>query len=255
MITENGSIVDSHTIHNLCCHLVCSQIHILFLQSEIVPHHIFCLEQIPVIQIFHLQTHCGKMIAVHNKYHILRIIGKGFRKLFDKIIHFPDLVHIVFPLVILLFCGRSGDSDLRIFQNGFLRVCAMSLYGNGIYIVRSFCRFQAFHDLICQNSVFYPAQGRFFVFLRHIFCRGKGIKAQIGENTFSSIEICFVIMYCMGRIPQIFQDIGRALAGSLLQNAFVGIFPWSEVVHTHSGDGFKLCICSTCAYRGNLKVS
>ena len=47
---------------------------LLFLKSEIIPHHILCLEQIFILHILHGQSMVGTVITIHDKHHILRII-------------------------------------------------------------------------------------------------------------------------------------------------------------------------------------
>ena len=76
----------------------------------------------------------------------------------------------------------------------------MSLYGNSIYIIRSFCGIQTLDDLIGEDTVLGPAQRVLLVFILHVLCRSKGIKSQIRENASSSVEIRLIVMYCMGSI-------------------------------------------------------
>ena len=119
MILENISLMDTYTVHNLCCHLVCRKIFFLFLKSEIIPHHILCLEQIFILHILHSQSHGWQMITIHNQYHILRIICQLISQLFDKIIHLMDLIYIILPLIVQLVSRCPGNCDLRIFQYRF----------------------------------------------------------------------------------------------------------------------------------------
>ena len=119
MILENISLMDTYTVHNLCCHLVCRKIFFLFLKSEIIPHHILCLEQIFILHILHGQSHGRQMITIHDQYHILRIICQPVSQLFDKIIHLMDLIYIILPLIIQLVSRCPGNCDLRIFQYRF----------------------------------------------------------------------------------------------------------------------------------------
>ena len=119
MILENISLMDTYTVHNLCCHLVCRKIFFLFLKSEIIPHHILCLEQIFILHILHGQSHGRQMITIHNQYHILRIICQLISQLFDKIIHLMDLIYIILPLIVQLVRRGPGNCDLRIFQHRF----------------------------------------------------------------------------------------------------------------------------------------
>ena len=131
----------------------------------------------------------------------------------------------------------------------------MSLYGNRVYIVRTFCGIQTFDDLICQNFIFYPAVGILIILSGHIFFGCKGIKSKIREYISSAIKVRFIVMYCMSGISQTFQHIRSTLAGSLFQNTLIRIFSWSEIMHAHSGDRFELCVGSSCANRRNLIVS
>ena len=247
--------MDSHTIHNLCRHLVCCKIFILFLKSEVIPHHILCLEQILVLQVLHSQSHSRKVITVHNKNHILRIICKLVCQLFDKIIHLMDLIYVIFPFIVLFLSRRTGNCDLRILQNLLIRICTMSLYGNSIYIIRPLSRIQTFQNFICQNLILYPAIWILLVLSCHVLFRSKSIKSEIRENRSSSIEVCLIIMNRMGGIAHILQYVRCTLTGSLSQNTLIRIFPGSEIMHTHSCNGFKLRICSTCTYRRNLIIS
>ena len=247
--------MDSHTIHNLCRHLVCCKIFILFLKSEVIPHHILCLEQILVLQVLHSQSHSRKVVTVHNKNHILRIICKLVCQLFDKIIHLMDLIYVIFPFIVLFLSRCTGNCDLRIFQNLLIRIRTMSLYRNSIYIIRSLSGVQTLQNLICQNLILYPAIWILLVLSCHVLFGSKSIKSEIRENRSSSIEVCLIIMNCMGGITQLLQYIRCTLTGSLSQNTLIRIFPRSKIMHTHSCNGFKLCIGSTCTDRGNLIIS
>ena len=196
------------------------------------------------------------MISIHNKNNILRIIFKPVCKLFDKIIHLMDLVHIVLPLVILGSSRRTGHSDLMLFKLRFLRVGSVSLHRDGINIIRLIlCGIQAFQDLICKNPVSCPAQRVFIILLRHILCRGKSVKSQIRENTSSSVEIRLIVMYGMTGISQLSKSIRSAFTGCLLQNTLIRIFSRSEIPKAHACNGLKLCICRTCAYRRHFIIS
>ena len=255
MIFENISLMDTHAVHNLCCHLVCCKILFLFLKSEIIPHHILCLEEIFVIHILHSQSHGRQMVTVHNQNHILRIIGELICQLFDKIIHLMNLVYVVLPLVVQ-FLGRcTGNCDLRIFQYRFRRIISMSLYGNGVYIIRSFCGIQTFDDLISKHAVLGPAQRVLLILILHILSGSKGIKSQIRENASSSIEIRLIVMYGVCGISQIFQHIRSTLTGGFLKNTLIRIFTRAKIMKAHSGNGLKLCVGSSGSYRRNLVIT
>ena len=131
----------------------------------------------------------------------------------------------------------------------------MSLYGNSIYIIRSFCGIQALDDFIRENTVLSPAQRVLLIFILHVLCRSKGIKSQIRENTSSSVEIRLIVMYCMRSITKIFQNIWCALTGSFLKNTLVRIFPRPKIMKTHSGNGLKLRVGSSGSYRRNLVIT
>ena len=131
----------------------------------------------------------------------------------------------------------------------------MSLYGNSIYIIRSFCGIQALDDFIRENTVLGPAQRVLLIFILHVLCGGKGIKSQIRENASSSIEIRLIVMYCMRSITKIFQNIWCALTGSFLKDTLIRILSWSKIMKAHSGNGFKLSICSSSSYGRYLIIS
>ena len=247
--------MDTNPVHDLCSHLVGSQIFFFLLQAKIIPHYIFCLEQIFIIQILHCQSHSRQMVSIHNQNHILRIISQLVCEILYKIIHLMDFIHIVFPLIIFLFRRRTGNRDLRVLQNLLIRISTMALNGNRIHIIRSFCGIQAFQDFICKNCILHPSIGVFLIFPRHILLGSKSIKPQIWENRPSAIEVCLIIVYCMGAIPQILQHIRGALTGCLSQNTLIGILTGAKIMHTHTGDGLKLCICSSRPYRRNLIIS
>ena len=131
----------------------------------------------------------------------------------------------------------------------------MSLYGNSIHIIRSFCGIQTLDDLICENTVPGPAQRVLLVFILHVLCGGKGIKSQIRKNASSSVEIRLIVMYCMCSIAKIFQNIRCTLTCSFLKNALVRIFPWTKIMKAHSGNGLKLRVGSSGSYRRNLVIT
>ena len=131
----------------------------------------------------------------------------------------------------------------------------MSLYGNSIYIIRSFCGIQALNDFIRENTVLSPAQRVLLIFILHVLCRSKGIKSQIRENTSSSVEIRLIVMYCMRSITKIFQNIRCALTGSFLKDTLIRILSWSKIMKAHSSNGFKLSICSSGSYGRYLIIS
>ena len=131
----------------------------------------------------------------------------------------------------------------------------MSLYGNSIYIIRSFCGIQTLDDLIGEDTVLGPAQRVLLIFILHVLCRSKGIKSQIRENASSSVEIRLIVMYCMGSIAQILQNIRRALTCSFLKDTLVRIFSRSKIMKAHSSNGFKLSICGSGSYGRYLIIS
>ena len=147
-----------------------------------------------------------------------------------------DFVTVVFPLIILCFGCCTGNSDLRGINQLFFRISAMSLCGNRINIIRSLCRIQTFKNLICQNFIFGPAERILVVFLRHIFCRSECVKSKIRENTPSSIEVGFIVMYRMCGITQIFQYIRRTFTSRFFQDTLIRILTRSEIMQTHTGD-------------------
>ena len=247
--------MDANPIHDLCSHLVGSQILFFLLQAKIIPHYIFCLEQIFIIQILHSQSHGRQMVSIHNQNHILRIISQLVCEIFYKIIHLMDFIHIIFPLIIFLFRRRTGNRDLRILQNLLIRISTVALDGNRIHIIRSFCGIQTFQDLICKDCILHPSIRVFLIFPCHILLGSKGVKSQIWENRPSAIEVRLIIVYCMGGITQILQHIRGTLTGCLSQNTLIGILTGAKIMHAHTGDGLKLCICSSSPYRRNLIIS
>ena len=179
MIPENGSVMNSHTVHNLCCNLVGSNVFLFPFQSHVIPDHVFGLIQIAVLQIFYFQSHRWQMVPVHHKYHRLRIIRKLCRQLFDKYVHLMNLIYIIFPGVIIFFpVFRACHCNLRIVKHRLCRIITVALYRNRIDIIRFVCRIERFYDLFCQNMVFYPSCRRHIRDIRHIFLRGKGIKTK-----------------------------------------------------------------------------
>ena len=228
--------MDSGTVHYLSRHLISCQIDVFLFHAEIVPHNILCLEQIFIFQIFNCQSHSRKVVTIHNKDHVFRIICKCICQFFYKIIHLMDFITVVFPLIILCFGSCTGNGDLRIIDQLFFRISTMSLRGNRINIIRSIRRIQTFKNLICQNFILCPAKRVLIFFLRHIFCRSKSIKSKIRENTPSSIEIGFIVMYRMCGITQIFQYIRCTFASRFFQNTLIWILTRSEIMQTHTGD-------------------
>ena len=166
-----------------------------------------------------------------------------------------DLITVVFPLIVLSLCLGSGNCDLRIVDQLFFRIGSMSLRGNRINVIRFLRRIQTFDNFIRQNFILGPAKRILVLFLRHVFCRSKGIKSKIRENAPSSIEIRLIIMYCMSRISKILEHIRCTFAGGFLENALVWILTRSEIMKAHTGDRFKFCIGSSCSYRRNLVIS
>ena len=166
-----------------------------------------------------------------------------------------DLIYVIFPFIVPFLSRCTGNCNLRILQNLLIRICTMSLYGNSIYIIRSLSGIQTFQDFICQNLILYPAIWILLVLSCHVLFGSKGIKSEIRKNRSSAIEVCLIIMNRMGGIAQILQYIRCTLTGSLFQNTLIRIFPGSEIMHTHSCNGFKLCIGSTCTDRRNLIIS
>ena len=247
--------MDSCTVQHFCAHLISSKIHVFFLKTEVVPHNILCLEKIFVLKIFYGESHSRKMISIHNKNHIFRIVSKRICQFLDKLVHLMNLIAVVFPLVILVFGSCTCNGDLRIIQHGFFRITAVPLHRNCIYIIRFFCGVQAFDDLICQNLILCPAKWIFVLFLRHIFRRGKGVKSEIREDTSSSIEVCLIVMYCVSHISQILKYIWCTLAGGFLEDTLVRILSRSEIVKAHPCDGLKFCVGSSCSYRRHLIIS
>ena len=256
MITENRSLVDAHPVHYFRRHLIRSQIDVVFLKSEIIPHHILRLEEVFVFKILHLQPHCGEMIPVHYQYDVFRIIFKSGYQLAYKLVHLMDLVDIVFPLIVLLLCGRAGNCDLRILEDRFFRVGPVPLHGDGVYIIRLIlCGIQTLDDLIRKDTVPGPSKRVFVVLLRHVFRGSEGVKSKIRENTLSAVEVCLIVMYGMSRIAKIFQDIRRALAGGLLEDTLIGIFPGAEIMHAHSRYGLELCVRRSGSHGRNLVIT
>ena len=156
MEAENISLMDSHTVHHLCCHLVGCHIGILFLKPHIVPDHILCLEQITVLHILDLQSHGRKVVTVHDKHNVLVIFGQGFRKLLDKLVHLINLVAVILPFIIDSVGLSAGDGDLGVIDHRLLRIIPVALYGYGVNVIRVIGRFQCFHNIFCQVPVSHP---------------------------------------------------------------------------------------------------
>ena len=241
MIGQNRSIVDADAVQHLRRHLVGCQIDILFFQTHIVPHHILRLEQIAVFQILRLQSHGRQMVSIHHQHHRLVIFRQRIHQFLDEIVHLFQLIHIIFPgVIVFLPVLRSAHGDLRIFQHRLRGIIPMALYGNRVNVIRPFRGVQTFDDLIRQDMILHPVCGRRIGNVRHVFFRSKGLESQIGENRFSGIEIGLVVVNGVGGVAQAFQDVGHAFAGFLLENTLIGILARPEIMQAHTGYGFKL---------------
>ena len=99
------------------------------------------------------------MVSVHDKDHILIILGQRFRKFFDKLVHLIDLVAVIFPFVIDSLRLSTGNGDLGVVDHRLFGIIPVSLHRYGVNVIRIIGRFQGFHNIFCQVSVPHPVIG------------------------------------------------------------------------------------------------
>ena len=216
VVAEDIAFMNAYLVHDLGSNLVGGKILVLLLQPHIVPDHILGLEQILVFHILYRQVHGGQMIAVHDQDHIFVQLGQGIGQFLDKLIHFIDLIAVIFPFVVHRIGAAAGYSDLGILDHGLLRIIPMSLYGNGVHVIRAFGIFHRLKNVLGQIPVPDPAVRIGVILSGHIFRGGKAVKAQIGKHTFPAVEIGFIVVNGVGSVSQLFQHIGGAFTGGLL---------------------------------------
>ena len=153
MILHHRSFMDIDLIQNLRRDLIGAQRLIYLFQSHVVHDDIAGIKEIAIGHILYGQSQCRQVIAVHDEDIFFSKIIQCIDEIRYKLIHFMQLVYIIFPLVILLLGGRAADLDDRILQHLFRRILAVSLDGNGIDKVLTRRGFQVIQDLIYQDLI------------------------------------------------------------------------------------------------------
>ena len=194
------------------------------------------------------------MIAVHHQNDILIVIAESVRQFLHEQIHLIDLVGIVFirPPLFLGLVLRHGDR--RIFDDLLRRILAVSLYGNGVDVIGSFCTVECIQDLLREQAVLSPVFRRLHNIV-HVFQASERIESHVGKYFISIIERASVVMDRMRPIAQLLEIIRRRFTGLFCQDTLVRVFPRSEELGTDSGHDLKFHVGRSCTYRWNCQVS
>ena len=184
------------------------------------------------------------MIAIHDKNDVLIKFGKCIGQFPDEIIHFLNLVYIVFKLIPTFLIFDTGYCNQRFFNYLIGRIGTMPLDGYRIDKILFVRRFQYIHNLLCQNLVLYPLKRCVFGRI-HIFHTGKGINAKVLKYLVSRIEGCIIIMDHMRSITIIPQYIGNTFTGGFFQYCLIWELARSEIFQVHAGHHLKFSVCRT----------
>ena len=132
----------------------------------------------------------------------------------------------------------------------------MCTYGNGVGKVRLIrSGIQGFDCFRNKNIIGSPASVWRITLNVHQFLAGESIKSHHGKGIDTAVKVTAVVMYGVGSISDGSQISSSALAVCLFQDCFIRILAGSEVLHTHTGENFKLSVCGSCANNRNCQVT
>ena len=188
--------MNARLVGDACEKLISSDISVLLWHTEVIPGRVFGLEDVAGLHIGILQAHGRQMIAEQHEDRFLIAFGEHVGQVSDEFIYFMNLVYIIFPLIVGFLCVSTGNGDLRIRNDLFSRVVAMSLYGDRIdeiCLIRG--GIHGLFGFVDQDIVGRPVTERCVFLNVHHFLTGKSIKAHHGKSVGATVKVTAVVVY------------------------------------------------------------